>query len=217
MNIGVVIPAFNEEAYLDKCLAALLEAQHSCKTQNIQIQILVVLDNCSDQSIDIVQARQIDYLECNFKCVGKARDLGVRHFIEQGIHWVACTDADSEVTQDWFIQQCLHQPTDAICGVVQINNWHTLSEQVKHDYLLHYQDKMQHHHIHGANLCFSSQAYLLAGGFNPIECHEDVGLIEKMQALGLNISWSNKLRVFTSARLVGKAPQGFSSFLLNLC
>lgn len=217
MNIGVVIPAFNEEDYLEKCLAALYDAQKSCIAQNIQIQILVVLDSCSDKSIEIVQARKIDYLECNFRCVGKARDLGVRHFIDQGIRWVACTDADSEVTQDWFIQQCLHQPTDAICGVVEINNWHTLSEQVREDYLLHYQDKMHHRHIHGANLCFSTEAYLLAGGFDHLACHEDVGLVHKIQRLGLKISWSNKLRVITSARLIGKAPQGFSCFLLNLC
>ncbi|WP_130804013.1 glycosyltransferase [Acinetobacter ihumii] len=217
MNIGVVIPAFNEEEYLEKCLAALHDARQRCTAHNIQIEILVVLDSCSDKSIEIVQACKINYLECNFKCVGKARDLGVRHFIAQGIYWVACTDADSEVTQDWFIQQCLHQPTDVICGVVEINNWQTLSEQVQQDYALHYHDEMHHRHIHGANLCFSTQAYQLAGGFDNLECHEDVGLVEKMQALGLRISWSNKLRVITSARLEGKAPQGFSNFLFKLC
>lgn len=217
MKIGVVIPAFNEQEYLERCLIALHHALTQCHDLALEIEVLVVLDSCSDRSLDIVKTFKVNYLECAFQCVGQTRDLGIRYFIEKGMQWIACTDADSEVAPDWFIQQSLHQPTDVICGVVEIQHWQHLSDHVRQDYLNHYHDQMQHAHIHGANLCFSIQAYLRAGGFEPVSCHEDVSLVEKMKTLGMSISWSNKLRVVTSSRLVGRTPQGFATFLSNLC
>jgi len=38
---------------------------------------------------------------------------------------------------------------------------------------------MDHQHIHGANLSFSAEVYIQAGGFEPVPCHEAVSLIEK--------------------------------------
>lgn len=59
---------------------------------------MVVLDSCTDQSCSIVQRYGVSWIECNYACVGKARDLGIRQLIQNGATWLACTDADSVVS-----------------------------------------------------------------------------------------------------------------------
>lgn len=238
MIIGVVIPAYNEEQYLRDCLDSINIAieqialhQKLIRTKNLQIplsskkeaqpekkidievHVLVVLDTCDDDSLSIAKNSTADYLECKVNCVGIARDLGVRQLIAEGAHWIACTDADSTVDALWLVEQIRAQPTDVICGVVDVDRWDTLSEKTKHEYTSKYQDCMNHTHIHGANLSFSAAAYITSGGFQPIPCHEDVKLVEQMQAINLNIMWTNRVRVTTSSRLDARAPEGFAYFL----
>nr|WP_254423181.1 hypothetical protein [Psychrobacter sp. DAB_AL32B] len=75
---------------------------------------------------------------------------------------------------------------------------------------------MGHHHIHGANLSFSSDAYVAVGGFAHIACHEDVDLVRRFEAQSYAITWSNRVRVMTSSRLQARATEGFAAFLNNL-
>lgn len=214
MKIGIVIPAHNEEQYLSACLQSIQVAIDNIS--GYDVEVIVVLDNCTDQSRLIVQSYQINWIECGYACVGKARDLGIRHLIGRGVTWIACTDADTVVSPDWLRYQIKHQPTDAICGTVTLDDLSHLSIAKRQKYLAHYKDQMDHAHIHGANLSFSAEVYLLVGGFEPISCHEDVSLIKKFIKHCCNITWSNLVRVTTSSRLNGRAPQGLSYFLNNL-
>ena len=215
MKIGIVIPAHNEAMTIAKCLASLQSAIKQL-TSTIKVYSLVVLDSCTDDTQSIVKAAGVDYLCCDYQCVGQARDIGIRHAIANGATWLACTDADSVVTVDWLAQQIEHQPTDMICGVVDVDSWAHLTAQTREDYIAHYQDKMGHPHIHGANLSFSSDAYLAVGGFSSLPCHEDVDLVRRFEAQSYVITWSNRVRVMTSSRLQARADGGFAVFLNNL-
>lgn len=217
MKIGIVIPAHNEAKTIADCLAAVQTAIAQLP-QGVDAYPLVVLDNCTDDTQDIVKALGVDYLSCNYQCVGRARDFGLRHAIKNGVTWLCCTDADSTVSKDWLAEQVnyLQQPTDMICGVVSIADWSHLTAKTRDDYLAHYQDKMGHRHIHGANLSFSSRAYLAVGGFEPMPCHEDVNLVKKFENQNFDITWSNRVRVTTSSRLEARAAEGFAAFLANL-
>jgi len=214
MKIGIVVPAHNEEQYLSACLQSIQVAIDHIG--DYDVEVIVVLDDCTDQSRAIVQSHQVNWIECSYACVGKARDLGIRHLIERGVTWIACTDADTVVSPDWLLYQIQHQPTDAICGTVSLDDLSHLPPIKQQKYLAHYQDQMNHQHIHGANLSFSAKVYLQVGGFEPISCHEDISLIEKIKSLSCNITWSNLVRVTTSSRLNGRAPQGLSYFLNHL-
>ncbi|MGE8559707.1 MAG: glycosyltransferase [Acinetobacter sp.] len=214
--IGIVVPACNEEEYLQACLNSIYMAIQALPIWSRDVHVLVVLDSCTDQSLAIVERAGVSYLKCNVRCVGKARDLGIRHMIRSGATWIACTDADSCVDKDWLIQQLKHQPVDAICGIVEVDSWQNFSVRSQKKYLAHYQDRMNHSHIHGANLSFSSNAYIQSGGFEALCSHEDVNLIQRMLDLDLKIIWSNLVRVKTSSRLNARAPNGFSSFLQQL-
>jgi glycosyltransferase involved in cell wall biosynthesis len=218
MKIGIVIPAHNEAMTIAKCLASVQSAIRQLPS-TIKAYPLVVLDSCTDETQKIVKAAGIDYLCCDYQCVGQVRDIGIRHTIANGATWLACTDADSMVAVDWLVQQIehiSHQSTEMICGVVDVDSWAHLTLQTRDNYIDHYQDKMGHSHIHGANLSFSSDAYLAVGGFAHISCHEDVDLVGKFEAQGLVIIWSNRVRVMTSSRLQARATGGFAAFLNNL-
>lgn len=214
--IGVVVPVHNEEADLTECISAINIAIGKIKSLNIAVEVLFVMDSCNDHSMEIVQGMKADFMVCNYQCVGKTRALGIEALIEKGVNWIACTDADSCVHEDWLLEQIQHQPTDVICGIVEINKWDHLSTASKQKYLNHYQDRMGHPHIHGANLSFSREAYLTVGGFEPLPSHEDVNLVEKFKMHHYSIIWTNKVRVTTSSRLLARAPHGFSSFLRSL-
>jgi len=220
-KIGVIIPACNEEAEIESCLQALERArQHfyskGISTKEIDIQILVVLDSCTDGTAEKISSYNILTISCSYRCVGKTRDLGIQYLIEKGCDWICCTDADSRVHPDWFENMQLHQPTHVICGVVEIANWEHLSSSTKQQYLRHYQDRMGHRHIHGANLSFRASSYKRLGGFKPMPCHEDVDLVKRAEQIGLHITWSNQLRVITSSRLISRVCDGFSQFLWGI-
>ena len=217
-KIGIVIPAHNEADSISACLDAIKQAIAQLSS-DIAVQPVVVLDSCDDDTLSKVQNAHVDWLRCEFRCVGKVRDLGVRYLIEQGADWIACTDADSMVEADWLVAQIKHlkaEPTAMICGVVSIDCWDALSENTKQQYLAHYQDCMNHRHIHGANLSFTSQDYVAVGGFDELTCHEDVGLVKKFEQANLSIIWSNLVRVVTSSRLDARADEGFAHFLRDL-
>ena len=217
-KIGIVIPAHNEADSISACLDAIKQAIAQLSS-DIAVQTVVVLDSCDDDTLSQVQNAHLDWLRCEFRCVGKVRDLGVRYLIEQGADWIACTDADSMVESDWLVAQIKHLKAETaamICGVVSIDCWDALSESTKQQYLTHYQDCMNHRHIHGANLSFASQDYLAVGGFDELTCHEDVGLVKKFEQANLPIIWSNLVRVVTSSRLDARAEEGFAHFLRGL-
>lgn len=217
-KIGIVIPAHNETDSILFCLDAIKQAVTYLPT-GVAAHVIVVLDSCIDDTLAKVQQANIDYLSCDFRCVGKVRDLGIRSLIAQGADWIACTDADSTVEPDWLLKQIAHlqaKKVSMICGVVSIDSWHHLSEMTKEKYIAHYKDSMGHTHIHGANLSFNSQDYIAVGGFDALACHEDVGLVKKFEQSNLPIIWSNAVRVITSSRLNARADEGFAYFLKNL-
>ncbi|WP_435980650.1 glycosyltransferase [Psychrobacter sp. DM4] len=223
MNIAIVIPAHNEELTISDCLASVQTAIERLPS-TITVNTLVVLDSCTDDTLSLVKDAGIDYISCDYRCVGQVRDLGVRHAIAQGATWIACTDADTLVATEWLEQQMAHitdlpinsQSTDMICGVVSVDSWAHLTPKTRDDYLAHYQDTMNHRHIHGANLSFSSETYIAVGGFAALQCHEDVDLVKKFEKKNYVITWSNRVRVTTSSRLQARASEGFAAFLATI-
>jgi hypothetical protein len=74
-----------------------------------------------------------------------------------------------------------------------------------------------HPHVHGANLGVRLTAYDAAGGFDPVEVHEDVALVERVRASGATCLATASIHVRTSGRTVGRTPGGFAGYLEDLC
>lgn len=213
--IGVVVPAHDEEAAVGRCLAALQAAAAHPDLAGEAVEIVVVLDACTDRTAAIVADRGVPTLVVAGRNVGVARGAGAAHLIARGARWLAFTDADSEVAADWLARQA-DTTSDAVCGVVAVHDWAEHGADVRARYEAGYVDAEGHRHVHGASMGVSAAAYLRAGGFPPLRCSEDVALIRRLAGVGASICWTNRVRVRTSARRVARAPDGFAAHLARL-
>jgi glycosyltransferase involved in cell wall biosynthesis len=214
--IGILIPAHNEEDLLDECLSAALRASRHGLLAGEPVEVLVVLDSCTDRSAHIVGRYPVLNLQIEARNVGQARAAGARLLLERGARWIACSDADSRVADDWLVAQ-LGLGADAVCGTVTVEHWHESFDQAAQiRYQSQYRGCDGHRHIHGANLGISADAYRWAGGFQPLACDEDVQLVRELELSGANIAWSHRPQVHTSARLDSRARGGFGDYLRQL-
>ncbi len=213
--IGVLIPVHNEAQLLGRCLDSIEKAAHHPFLGNEPVETVVVLDRCSDGSEEIARRYAVHVTHIEAGNVGQARAHGAEFLIDRGARWIASTDADSRVGQDWLVMQLMLQ-SDLVCGTVRIDDDVPIPADCLQKYHSGYQYAEGHRHIHGANLGFSSELYLLSGGFAAAEAHEDVNFVRNCQELNARIAWSNLPQVFTSARLHSRVQGGFADFLRKL-
>ena len=216
--IGVVIPAHDEAERIGATLEAVLRAAVHPALHGEQVDVVVVLDSCSDATSTVVAQHGVAQRVLEARNVGMARALGAQMCIEAGARWLAFTDADTIVSPDWLVKQ-LAEEADVVCGVVSVNDWsaHGLrGHRLRAHFARHYVDADGHRHVHGANLGVATEAYLRAGGFQPLACSEDVALVASLEAAGARIAWSAAPRVVTSARTHARARGGFGDTLLAM-
>ena len=224
--IGVVIPAHDEECYLDGCLNAIRQAGGHAGLRGESVCVVVVLDHCRDNSRAIAAAHtnalqgaryRVEAIEIDARNVGAARAAGAARLLAQGARWLAFTDADTRVAPDWLVAQ-LHLEADVVCGTVSVDDWsahHDQATMLRQHFENKYADNDGHRHIHGANLGVSAQAYRCAGGFAPLACSEDVALVAALEHCGASFAWSAAPRVSTSARRDARARGGFGDTLIQ--
>lgn len=220
---GLVVPVHDEEELLPRCLAAVQAAAVGC---GVPVHVVVVLDACTDGSAALAAAAgelatSTALLTVDLGCVGAARALGCRVVLDRlGVAgtWLANTDADSVVPPDWLVRGLGYAEAgyDAVAGTVVVDEWSPHDADVRSAYLAGYQNRWGHRHVHGANLGVSAEAYAAVGGFGPVVCHEDAGLVAELEAAGRTVAWADDLPVLTSGRTTGRTPGGFSGYLRSL-
>jgi hypothetical protein len=213
--LGIVIPAHNEAAHIGECVACAQRAANHHQLLGEEVRVIVVLDSCTDDTEAIARALGADVTVIDARNVGMARAHGAERALALGARWLAFTDADTTVADDWLVQQ-LDCCADAVCGVVGVRDWSPHVAEVRAHFGATYTDADGHRHIHGANLGVSAHAYLRAGGFAPLESSEDVALVESLMATGAHIEWSAGPRVVTSARTDFRATKGFGATLVEV-
>lgn len=216
--IGVVIPAHNEEETIVATLSSVMAAAAHAGLEGEEVRVVLVLDDCTDRTEERVKDFDITVLSIDARNVGEARRQGAAEALLFNARWLAFTDADTEVRNDWLVQQ-LALDADAVCGTVGVADWSHLGplEQFMRDHWARtYNDAEGHRHIHGANLGVSANAYVGVGGFKALRCSEDVALVEALLAADANVIWSAAPRVHTSARLIARVRGGFGDTLLEV-
>lgn len=223
--LGIVIPAHNEEVCLPGCLAALYVAACHPALHGEPVLIHVVLDDCDDGSEDVLKRWQqrrassqvaLTYSQIDKRKVGAARATGADRLLARDVRWLAFTDADTQVSPEWLMQQ-LALDVDVVCGSVGVADWSPhagCAAMLRTHFSLTYNDSDGHRHIHGANLGVAADAYIRAGGFQSVPCHEDVYLVAALERIGARFAWSAAPRVTTSARTDARARGGFGDTLL---
>ena len=231
-NVGIVIPACNEEA----TIAASIDAARSALHRSLRVGrswIVIACDSCSDRTeVRALEALGDDgeIISCSVNSAGSARRLGVAalmaHFAEVNRNrlWIANTDADTCVCDDWLDQQLRYADRGcaAVAGIVSVEIVSVeqvascTAEDLKTllaDYEI-FADGT-HPHVHGANLGVRADAYLDAGGWSDKALAEDHCLWQRLKGLRLPVASCASTVVTTSGRLIGRAAGGFADSLRN--
>jgi glycosyltransferase involved in cell wall biosynthesis len=221
--VGLVVPAHDEEDLLPACLAGIREAAGMARPT--PVRVVVVADACTDQTAQLARSHGAAVVEINARSVGAARQAGMREVLRQLGHldpaqvWLATTDADTLVPPGWLSQQLRYagQGWDAVIGTVTVADWTGHPPEVPSRYREHYGAPAGNHpHVHGANLGFTAQAYLAAGGFMLRRTAEDRALVKALEEAGRRVLRTTQVSVVTSARRHARAPLGFSHLLSTL-
>jgi len=214
--IGVIIPAHNEIQHLRACVESILGAAKHAGLFGELVVVMVVLDSCTDASAESIADLPVERLNVEALNVGVARAAGAEDLLQRGARWLAFTDADSRVPVNWLSLQ-MATKCDVFCGPVSVDDWQSHASGVRQRYDSHYQSIDGHPHVHGANMGVSAKAYLSAGGFPPLACHEDIGLVSRLIAQGARIARLAEPCVITSGRAKGRVlGGGFAHFLSSL-
>jgi glycosyltransferase involved in cell wall biosynthesis len=218
--VVVVVPVHNEEELLGRCLTALGAAVSSAAARGIRCVVRIVLDDCTDGSRQIAQMHPFPTMEVAAARVGHARARGVEAAMRELGRtpaqrvWIANTDADSAVPANWIVAQCelAAAGADVFIGTVR-PDFADLSSRHRRHWLRTHSTAAPNGHIHGASLGIRADVYAAAGGFEAVEAHEDVGLVERCRLLGAKMRASATAEVLTSGRLVGRTPGGYADYL----
>jgi glycosyltransferase involved in cell wall biosynthesis len=233
-QVAVVIPVHNEQQLLPGALAAVRAAADVLQAHRpaIEVKILVTLDSCTDGSAAVASRlagvdRRITALHVSFRSVGGTRRAGIRAALRQSVGtssqyaspelWLANTDADSCVPENWLLRQVelADRGADAVLGTVEPDPENTDGGLLRRWHAKHPLGE-DHPHVHGANLGVRASAYVLAGGFPRLRAHEDRALVERLRKHGSAVWSTDTIRVRTSGRTEARAPQGFGAYLLAL-
>jgi glycosyltransferase involved in cell wall biosynthesis len=224
-SVGVVVPACNEEATVEACIASILASLDNCPAVESSM-LVVVADSCTDKTAERAIAslgQRGVVIECGAASAGAARRTGVKRVLEQfsaraaSRLWIANTDADSRPDIDWISRQLAlaDQQYCAVAGIVRMDAIDgcrsDIARRLLDDYTV-YPDGT-HPHVHGANLGIRADTYLDAGGWSQAVLAEDHCLWGRIRARGWRVASSIASVVATSGRLRGRAPGGFADTL----
>ncbi len=223
-HIAVLIPARNEEVLLERCLRSVLAAQRRLPL-NVSFDLVVVADSSTDDTYRIASAltRQAGLvIETDLACVGAARARAAEAALSRSPVptercWLANTDADCEVPETWLVDQLARAVEGyvAVAGIIDVDEFTEHDAEVPSRFRLSYlmNPDGTHPHVHGANLGIRADAYLAAGGWNPLRTAEDHDLWNRLKAGRYRAAADTRLLVVTSGRREGRAPNGFADAL----
>lgn len=224
-RVVVVVPARDEEQLLPRCLASVEVALAGVRPLGVQGSVVVVADSCTDRTAEVAARAGAVVVQAVCGRVGAARAAGVATALaladeDPSRVWLAHTDADSAVPRHWLLEQLRHAATgaDAWVGTVRLAD-ESDGEPVPPErrdavdrwvaaYAALLLPDRTHDHVHGANLGVRADAYLAAGGFDPVGLHEDRVLAARLRAAGRPVVTSTAEPVATSHRWDGRIAEG---------
>jgi hypothetical protein len=220
--LGVVVPVHNEESVVTSALEAIDRAIRRLPS-DIHCRVAVVLDTCEDSSSSRVAQWSIGspalVLCSRGRNVGRARKQGCEALVstfsefDRNAIWLATTDADSIVPEDWLRVQVasFHQGVDVWAGRVGVADGTERTPGVIARWKKLYASERIP--IHGASLGFTASAYVELNGFRELRSGEDRDLYERAKDLGRRVHHDKRAVVMTSARQQARAPHGFAHAL----
>jgi len=219
--VGIVVPAHDEQELLPACLASLRTAARHPALRHVAVHLVPVLDACNDDSGGAAPGA----LEVQARNVGVARAAGFAEVLRREAGrpaeqlWLATTDADSTVPEDWLAEQLrlAARGAEVVAGTVRVQDWSQQTERVRARFAATYgTPQLGHLHVHGANLGMSAAAYLDAGGVPPLALAEDQALVDALRVRARRLVATGRIAVTTSGRRESRTAGGFADHLREL-
>ncbi len=230
--LGVVIPVHDEAERLPACLAALDRRRRASAPRPVRAAVALVLDACTDAS-DADRRRlepRAPTTDRVLSSIAPSATSGAR----APPAWTGCSPS-SPITAQSACGSPPPTPTrrsrppgspinsgsrrsgaEAVAGSIDVRDWSDHPPGWAERFRELYEpagSSDSHDHVHGANLGVRADAYLAAGGFEPLSTGEDHALWNALRRARRRQVSSRRLSVVTSARRIARAPLGFSAFL----
>jgi glycosyltransferase involved in cell wall biosynthesis len=223
-EVAVLIPARDEEVLLARCLESVIHAIDSLSTP-MKATIVLVSDCSTDRTAEIANSLIGDrgrVLHTRAGTVGTSRAIAASYAIEGALNrlsklWLANTDADCVVPSTWLRDQInlAESGIQAVAGTISVDSFDEHGQEVAGRFRASYSIYADgsHPHIHGANLGVRADCYVRVGGWADLKTAEDHDLWIRLKRTGARLCSSAQLRVITSGRRIGRAPDGFAGAL----
>ena len=233
------VPACNEAAWIERCLLALGRQQNGSLDR-----IVVLVNNSSDATASLARAVQpaldcpVDVIEHCFAPEQKSAGFARRFAMQCAADWVPadgvllCTDADSQVAQDWLSNNLFHvrQGADAVAGraiidpvdaaAIPVSLHEDDARECAYTALLNEIDSVidpepadpwpRHSEHSGASICVTTSAYRRAGGIPALPVGEDRGFFQALRRIDASIRHAMDVTVTVSGRIQGRATGGMA-------
>ncbi len=210
-TLSVVIPTYNEELILARCLAAL-------RNQDVQMEILVVDGGSSDSTVDVA-AKWADEVIVSREAdsPAAARNMGAEAASGDVIAFV---DADTVVAEGWaqailgdFSDESVVGVTGPVLPLSPASFWEVLGHLLSYDIFVRLTMLVGRAHMLGLNVAYRRDFFLDVGGFPPFDLSEDVMLSSIVSKIG-KVLFDRRMVAYTSPRRLRKMGVGWSSYYL---
>jgi glycosyltransferase involved in cell wall biosynthesis len=212
MKISFVIPAYNEEAYIEKCLESI---QKEIISSDVYAEIIVVNNASTDKTREIVHSYPgVKVIDEPRKGLPKARQAG---YLKADGDLIANVDADNMLPEGWIktvVREFLGR--ERLVGLSGPLIYHDLSWyknfQVKMFYGVGYVSYLFTHFVlrkggmlQGGNFVLRKSALDKVGGYNTdIDFYgEDTDIARRIQQAGY-VKFTFKLPMYSSGRRMVK-------------
>lgn len=218
LKVSVVIPAYNEEMMIARCLRSLIEQS----LPRDQFEIILVDNNCTDNTIKIAEAfGNIVVIKETTPGVGAARAAGWA--VAQG-DIIVSTDADCEAPKHWLRK--IVNYFDGHPDVVAISSGYLFYDR---DFFVNWIVRIFEHSLVALswflaggvmamtanNMAVRRAVYLQTTGLDKnLQFGEDLNLAKKVHQFG-SIRWVFNNRVKTSARRYQDLDLSVVPYFLN--
>jgi glycosyltransferase involved in cell wall biosynthesis len=209
MLISVVIPAYNEEKYIGRCLESVRD-----QTYNGPLEIVVVDNNCTDRTAEIARSMGATVVAEPVRGIGSARQRGA--LAARG-EIIASTDADTVVPPNWLERIARRFEADAELGGLYGPLRHIDGSELGKAYmiavmpmLMHVTQRINMPCFSGNNFAVRRDRLMAVGGYNPkLLTGEDVDVSMRMSKI-TRLEFDPTFIAFTSAR---RAQEGVPRIL----
>lgn len=194
--VSVIVPAYNEEKFIKRCLNSLLNQD----LPKDKYEIIVVDNNCIDKTIAIASSMNVGIIRETEQGLVHARIRGIK---EAKGEIIAFLDADSKASPKWLKRMIkVYQKDNNVVGVAQLIDYRPKNILILITQPFTDIANKLFKIMPGGHFSFKKDAYLESGGYSPkVDFNEDVYISKKLKKIGKLVIQKRGLVTSSSRRL----------------